>query len=185
MANALPLLVAGGAALFLLSGKKKRKGSGGSASSSYGGSAVSPYGEPGKGSPVPAPQPSKPEAKKQEDLLDPLTVENLLNDIGYPPGAIDGAYDQDTATAVMAFQMDWNAMMRWLWKHNDKISKTTPKYGTIGEDGAWGPQTESRAIRAYDTVGVGGDAYVTLNGEDIPVESFRDMVLKSYEAKPA
>ena len=182
--SALPLLLAGGAAVVLLAGKKKRSSKGSS-------SSAAPYGEPtpydpgAKGSPAPAPKPSKPEAKKESDLLEPLAVENLLNSLGYPPGAIDGAYDADTVTAIQTFQMDWNALMEWLYKHNPNINPDTPRYGKISEDGKWGPQTESRAIRAFDTVGSTGDASVELGGESYPVENFRDMVHVSYEVLPA
>jgi len=183
--NALPLLVAGGAALLLLSGKKKGRSSKSTATaapSPYGGGAAPGPGAPG--SPAPAPAPSKPTATKDEDLLEPIVIEQMLLDLGYPPGAVDGAYDADTVTAIETFQMDWNSLMEWLWKHNPNISKGTPRYGKIGEDGKWGPQTESRAVRALDTVGVTGDSFITIGDDQIPVDNFRDMVLKSYQALP-
>jgi hypothetical protein len=159
--SALPLLLLGGAALVVM-GKKKTGA------------------RPAVGSPAPPPTASKPTATKPSELLAPLAVEKMLNDLGYPPGAIDGTYDADTAAAVETFQMDWNSLMEWLWEHRD-IAKTDPKYGLIGVDGIWGPETESRAVRAYDKFGPGGDAFIEVGGSTVPVENFRDSVRQAYE----
>ncbi len=178
MANALPILLIGGGALLLMGGKKKKKSSSKTSSGAgvYGSGTPAP-GTPG--SPAPAPNASKPTATKQEELLEPIVVEQMLYDLGYPPGAIDGGYDTDTETAVETFQMDWNSLMEWLWEHRD-VAETDPKYGKIKVDGTWGPKTESRAIRAYDKFpGVPG-AYIIVDEKRIDVENFRDSVIQAY-----
>lgn len=179
--SAVPLLLAGGAAVFLLAGKKKHRTvkSGKVEPTSY-----DPYTPGAEGSPAPPAEPSKPTAKKESDLLEPIVIEGMLNDLGYPPGAIDGAYDSDTVAAIEAFQIDWNYLMEWLYKHNPNITPSEPNYDKILEDGKWGPQTEARAVRALDTVPANSNASVSIGGVDYPVSNFREMVITCYEVKP-
>lgn len=169
MANALPLiLLAGGAAALVIAGKKRKRRSSGT------GGYQSDFEFP---PPAPADGGSGTSSKRD---LEPMVVEQLLFDIGYPPGTVDGAYDADTVVAIKAFQQDWNALMEWVRNRYPQLVGKA-EYKNIGTDGAWGPATEARAVRAADMVPAGG-ATVSIEGKRVPVANFREYVIKTHQA---
>ena len=82
--------------------------------------------------------------------------------------------------AIKAFQQDWNALMEWVRNRYPQLVGKA-EYKNIGTDGAWGPATEARAVRAADMVPAGG-ATVSIEGKRVPVANFREYVIKTHQA---
>lgn len=125
-------------------------------------------------------KPQKTAKKSSGGEMGGLEVEMLLNNLGYPPGSIDGRMNNDTMTAIGAFQNDWNRMVEWFWKYNDKIDESHPKYQKIGVSGQWNPETETVAKRSISVFGSPGGTTIEFQGNEYPVANFREMVATSY-----
>lgn len=171
--SALPLIFAGGAALLFLSSKKRQRPTKSSSvvseyskedeyQSSYEPAVLNPKKEPVT------------EPSKTSSGLSSEEKKRLIVDLGYP------RYDYEF---IRQFQIDWNALMTWLWNNNPNISPQTPGYGHISIDGKWGKETESRALRAIKAVPRDG-TLVDIDGHEIHVNNFHDMVRAVYTFNP-